>query len=65
MVRVTVRDDGDGFDTTTTTHGFGLLGMRERAELFGVALELESAIGKGTTISVAFPARRRDQARVA
>jgi two-component sensor histidine kinase len=32
-VRVTVRDDGRGFDTTTKADGFGLLGMRERAEL--------------------------------
>ena len=32
-VELTVRDDGNGFDPTTSTAGFGLLGMRERVEL--------------------------------
>ena len=31
--------------------GFGLLGMQERAALVGATLEIESAAGKGTTVS--------------
>ena len=34
-VRVTVHDDGDGFDPTTNMNGDGLLGMQARAELLG------------------------------
>ena len=35
--------------------GLGLAGMRERAELIGGALEIESEVGKGTTIYVRIP----------
>ena len=58
-VRVTVRDDGRGFDPIAHTDGFGLLGMRERVELLQGTLEVISSPGEGTTIDVAFPARYR------
>ena len=58
-VRVTVRDDGRGFDPSAHTDGFGLLGMRERVELLQGTLEVISSPGQGTTIDVAFPARYR------
>ena len=62
-VRVTVRDDGRGFDTIAHTDGFGLLGMRERIELLQGTLDVTSSPGKGTTINAAFPAgyRRGDE----
>jgi signal transduction histidine kinase len=56
-VRVTVRDDGRGFDPSAQTAGFGLLGMRERIELLHGTLEVESSRGEGTTISATFPVR--------
>ncbi|HTO26152.1 MAG TPA: GAF domain-containing protein [Gaiellaceae bacterium] len=59
-VRVTVRDDGVGFDPVARTDGFGLLGMRERVELLDGTLRLESEPGAGTTVDVVLPARRRD-----
>ena len=34
-VELSVRDDGSGFDPARATAGFGVLGMRERAELLG------------------------------
>jgi signal transduction histidine kinase len=64
-VRVTVRDDGRGFDTTARPNGFGLLGMLERAELLRGTLEVQSAPGQGTTIKGVFPAQRRPHARTA
>ena len=35
--------------------GFGLSGMRERAELLGGRLELTSAPGRGTTVRLSIP----------
>ena len=60
-VRVTVRDDGQGFDPTADNGGFGLAGMRERVELLGGELTIESAPGSGTRIAVWLPAARMDQ----
>jgi signal transduction histidine kinase len=57
-VRLTVRDDGAGFDPAVKTSGFGLLGMRERVELLGGTLDITSAAGGGTTVSAAFAVER-------
>jgi signal transduction histidine kinase len=58
-VRLTVSDDGAGFDPAAVAGGFGLLGMRERVELLGGTLRIESEPGRGTTLSVALPPHRR------
>jgi signal transduction histidine kinase len=60
LLHVIVRDDGSGFDPTTRTEGFGLLGMRERLELLDGVLAIESAPGQGTTITAELPARHRN-----
>jgi PAS domain S-box-containing protein len=60
-VLLIVEDDGEGFDPAVGTRGFGLLGMQERASLVGANLEIESAVGQGTSILVrmdAAPAAR-------
>jgi signal transduction histidine kinase len=62
-VWVTVRDDGQGFDPAAQTDGFGLLGMRERAELLDGTLSIESAPGQGATITAHLPAHRRGDRR--
>jgi PAS domain S-box-containing protein len=52
-VLLIVEDDGVGFDMAAVqgaSEGFGLLGMQERAALVGATLEIESAVGKGTTV---------------
>jgi signal transduction histidine kinase len=54
VIRVTVRDDGRGFDPVAQTDGFGLIGMRERIELLYGTLDVTSSPGEGTTISAAF-----------
>jgi signal transduction histidine kinase len=49
-----VRDDGQGFDPAVGSEGFGLTGMRERAELAGGRLEVDSGPG-GTRIQAVLP----------
>jgi signal transduction histidine kinase len=63
IVRLTVRDDGEGFDAAQQTDGFGLLGMRERAELLGGTVNVDSAPGHGATITAKLPAARRGHDR--
>lgn len=57
---VRVEDDGCGFDPGTPSEGFGLIGMRERAQLAGGRLELNSAPGEGTRIAATIPALHRN-----
>jgi signal transduction histidine kinase len=56
-VAIEVRDCGIGFALDEISGGFGLIGMRERAELVGGKLAVASAPGKGTTVSVVVPAK--------
>ena len=51
-LRLRVIDDGHGFDVTADTTGFGLGGMRERAELLGAELSVRSGPGAGTEVAV-------------
>ena len=65
MLRLTVRDDGKGFDPSPLLHrgqrrassgpGVGLFGMEERARLAGGTLRLQSAPGRGTLIELQLP----------
>ncbi|GIE36428.1 two-component sensor histidine kinase [Actinoplanes italicus] len=54
-VRLVVRDDGCGFDTTASG-GFGLPGMRSRAEQAGGVLTIRSEADTGTTVELEIPA---------
>ena len=59
-VTLEVEDDGEGFDPSSGEarsgdRGWGLLGMRERASLFGGSLEITSTPGTGTRILVKLP----------
>ncbi|MGA9856749.1 MAG: GAF domain-containing sensor histidine kinase [Solirubrobacteraceae bacterium] len=56
-VRITIRDNGRGFDPDAQTHGFGLLGMRERAELLHGTVSIDSAPSEGTTVTAVLPGR--------
>jgi signal transduction histidine kinase len=58
LVSLSIADDGAGFDTSTLDDGrFGLRGMRERAELIGAHLRVDSAPGRGTRVSVTLNGR--------
>jgi signal transduction histidine kinase len=56
---LTIRDDGEGFDPGEPGSGFGLLGMRERADLVEGQLTVASQRGEGTQIEARLPARRQ------
>ncbi len=61
MVVAIVEDDGRGFEVDRLMHGqlsehwLGLHGMRERAELLGGTLTIESSPGTGTTVFAEVP----------
>lgn len=55
-VRLTVRDDGQGFEPHRVAHGHhGLMGMRVRLESHTGRLLVESAPGRGTTVTAELP----------
>jgi signal transduction histidine kinase len=60
-LRLTIRDDGTGFDARAARAraarggSFGLLGMEERVLLIGGKIEIDSGPGKGTEIRISFP----------
>jgi signal transduction histidine kinase len=63
-VRLVVSDDGQGFDEDLVAgaedrHSYGLVGIRERAELIGASLTLTSRQGMGTTVEVLVPTPAR------
>lgn len=55
-IRVSIADNGCGFDLAavyeSNQRGLGLLGMRERVELLGGNLRLDSLPGQGTRVDV-------------
>jgi signal transduction histidine kinase len=55
QVGLEVTDDGVGFDPGPPGGGYGLPGMRARAEEAGGRLEVRSSPGCGTTVSVVVP----------
>jgi two-component system NarL family sensor kinase len=57
-VRLSIRDDGQGFKphlVRSEGGGYGLQGMKERARLLGGNLRVLSRPGRGTTVSVTAP----------
>jgi len=57
-VRLEVSDDGIGFDAQrlgSAPSSIGLIGMRERAQLVGGELTLESRQGEGARLTVTVP----------
>ncbi|HEY5676485.1 MAG TPA: sensor histidine kinase, partial [Myxococcales bacterium] len=58
---IDVEDDGKGFDGANFAtpdragHGWGLLGMRERVEMLGGTLRIDSAKGEGTHLALRVP----------
>lgn len=60
-LRITVRDNGVGFDPVAVRagdqpeSGFGLFSIRQRLRHFGGTMQVESAHGKGSTITLVAP----------
>lgn len=51
-LRVVVEDDGAGFDPSLPTGRLGIAGMRERMELVGGELRIESTPGSGAAVVI-------------
>ena len=62
-VTATIEDDGVGFSAPETARAyardghFGLMGMQERAQLFGGSVYVKSAPGAGTRVVAFVPAQ--------
>jgi signal transduction histidine kinase len=54
-IRLTIEDNGIGFDAKKPYQGIGLTSIRQRAKAFAGDLEIESSPGKGCVLSVTFP----------
>jgi two-component system sensor histidine kinase UhpB len=54
-VVLVVEDDGRGFDPALVSRASGIRGMRERALLVRARLQVDSAPGEGTTVSLRTP----------
>jgi signal transduction histidine kinase len=57
ILTVNISDNGRGFDQSASDNdlskrSFGLIGISERTRLLGGKLNIESAIGKGTIVSI-------------
>ncbi|THJ22536.1 MAG: PAS domain S-box protein [Nitrospira sp. CG24E] len=57
LIYLTAQDDGQGFkvDSLSLKRRFGLRGVRERAELLGGKVEIQSEQGQGTAVTVSIP----------
>lgn len=69
-IQAIVEDDGCGFDvdkvlTAGGARRLGILGIKERAELAGGTFNIESEMGKGTTIYIRIPLLTGMEANVA
>jgi signal transduction histidine kinase/ligand-binding sensor domain-containing protein len=60
QVVISIKDDGRGFDTNNVKSnggGLGLSGLRERTNMLGGAISINSSIGNGTEIKVILPVK--------
>lgn len=60
LLRLTVSDDGIGFDFHAHHDGFGLIGMHERASRIGGNLSIQCTPGTGTRIFLSAPLAPHD-----
>jgi signal transduction histidine kinase len=58
-----IKDDGKGIQTDDLdkSDSLGVLGMKERAHLFGGSVSIHGGPGKGTTVVVKIPCERRGE----
>ena len=57
---LTIRDTGTGFSPKAETkNGMGRSIMQYRADMIGATLKIESARGKGTTVTCVLPGGRK------
>jgi signal transduction histidine kinase len=54
-IKLSIRDNGKGFDTTAAKEGIGLQNMRQRVELFSGIFTISSSPGNGCELKVEIP----------
>ncbi len=54
-ITLVISDNGKGFDPKTTTPGIGLRNIRQRVRQLEGTVEIESRLGRGSTITVMLP----------
>lgn len=59
QIQLVVEDDGAGFDPSALSPAdeVGIVGMRERLQLLGGSLRIETTLGRGTTVHARVPRR--------
>jgi signal transduction histidine kinase len=64
MLRIEIEDDGKGFDPQNAgspdRRHFGLMGIRERVEILGGTVDIDSAPGQGTRLKFQVPLPREE-----
>ncbi len=58
VVRLTITDDGAGFNVTASDRGLGLVGIRERVELLNGYFNIETTPGAGTQLWIEIPMKK-------
>ena len=58
QVRLSIEDDGQGFDPATVTAGYGMRSIRESIRQMRGDLEIDSTPGFGSRITITLPTRR-------
>jgi signal transduction histidine kinase len=55
-LQLAIEDNGIGFDPTALSSGhYGIVGLREQAELIGAVLQIDSQVNAGTRVTVSLP----------
>ena len=69
-LKLVVKDNGIGFDEVCGAeeckkqeHSFGLSMMKERVKLLGGTIQIQSAVGEGTTVYVEVPLQEKEDVR--
>jgi signal transduction histidine kinase len=57
QLKISVEDDGNGFNMNSVEKGSGLINMQKRAELINAVFNLDSKESKGTRLSINYPYR--------
>jgi signal transduction histidine kinase len=59
VVQVSIEDNGVGFEPESARRGLGLIGIRERVAHLGGTVHIDTALGRGTRLTIELPARTR------
>ncbi|MFV9482550.1 sensor histidine kinase [Christiangramia sp. ASW11-125] len=54
-LQIQARDNGKGFDDTEVEKGSGIINMYSRAKLINAKIDIQSRVGKGTSLKLIYP----------